>query len=107
VDSGPVVFPVSGFPRKNLGVDLCDCCIIFVHCFDSVFYCTKREKGLGLVNCELYSAELIWLVVPSFPNNLSPLYMRKETDTDFGAPGKQPNKKIQAPQLPNQLNKIY
>jgi hypothetical protein len=36
--------------------------------FDSVFYCTKREKGLGLVNCELYSAVLIRLVVPSFPN---------------------------------------
>jgi len=38
--------------------------------FDSVFYCTKRKKGLGLVNCELYSAELIRLVVPSFPNNI-------------------------------------
>jgi hypothetical protein len=24
VDYGPVVFPASGFPRKNLGVDLCD-----------------------------------------------------------------------------------
>ena len=70
MDSGPVVFPASGFPRKNLGVDLCDCCIIFVHCLILFFYCTKREKGLGLVNCELYSAELIRLVVPSFPNRL-------------------------------------
>lgn len=69
MDSGPVVFPASGFPRKNLGVDLCDCCIIFVHCL-ILFLLHKEGKGLGLVNCELYSAELIRLVVPSFPNKV-------------------------------------
>ena len=71
MDYGPVVFPASGFPRKNLGVDLCDCCIIFVHClilFLILFLLHKEGKGLGLVNCELYSAELIRLFVPSFPN---------------------------------------
>ena len=52
MDYGPVVFPVSGFPRKNLGVDLCDYLYYICSLFDSVFYCTKREKGLGLVNCE-------------------------------------------------------
>ena len=67
MDSGPVVFPASGFPRKNLGVNLCDCCIIFVHCL-ILFLLHKEGKGLGLVNCELYSAELIRLFVPSFPN---------------------------------------
>ena len=70
MDSGPVVFPASGFPRKNLGVDLCDYLHYIWSLFESVFYCTKREKGLGLVNCELYSAELIRLVVPSFPNKV-------------------------------------
>jgi hypothetical protein len=69
VDSGPVVFPASGFPRKNLGVDVCDCCIIFVHCL-ILFLLHKEGKGLGLVNCELYSAELIRLFVPSFPNKV-------------------------------------
>ena len=47
MDSGPVVFPASGFPRKNLGVDLCDCCIIFA-CLILFFYCTKREKDWDL-----------------------------------------------------------
>jgi hypothetical protein len=51
VDSGPVVFPVSGFPRKNLGVDLCDYLHYICSLFDSVFYCTKREKKIG--TCEL------------------------------------------------------
>jgi len=32
VDYGPVVFPASGFPRKNLGVDLCDCLHYFIDC---------------------------------------------------------------------------
>ena len=32
MDYGPVVFPVSGFPRKNLGVDYVIICIIFDHC---------------------------------------------------------------------------
>ena len=44
MDSGPVVFPASGFPRKkNLGVNLCDCCIIFVHCL-ILFFTAQREK---------------------------------------------------------------
>ena len=69
MDYGSVVFPVLSFPRKNLGVDLCDCCIIFVHCL-ILFLLHKEGKGLGLVNCELYSAELIRLVVSSFPNKV-------------------------------------
>ena len=48
MDYGPVVFPASGFPRKNLGVDLCDCCIIFV--FDSVF---TAQRGKMIGTCEL------------------------------------------------------
>ena len=36
VDYGPVVFPESGFPRKNFGVDLCD-------------YLVIPRKELGLV----------------------------------------------------------
>jgi hypothetical protein len=47
VDSSPVVFPASGFPRKNLGVDVCDCYIIFVHCL-ILFLLHKEGKGLGL-----------------------------------------------------------
>jgi hypothetical protein len=43
VDSGPVVFPVSGFPRKNLGVDLCDCSL-----FDSVFTAQRGKKDWDL-----------------------------------------------------------
>jgi hypothetical protein len=62
-----VVFPASGFPCKNLGVDVCDCCIIFIHCL-ILFLLHKEGKGLGLVNCELYSTKLIRLFVPSFPN---------------------------------------
>ena len=32
-----MVFPVSGFPRKNLGVDLCDYLHYIWSLFDSVF----------------------------------------------------------------------
>jgi len=67
VDFGPVVFPASGFPRKNLGVDLCDCCIIFVHCL-IMFLLHKEGKRIG--TCELYSAVLIRLVVPRRQQNL-------------------------------------
>jgi hypothetical protein len=58
MDYGLVVFPALGFPCKNLGVDLCDCCIIFVHCL-ILFLLHKEVKELGLVNCKLYSAELM------------------------------------------------
>ena len=37
VDYGSVVFPASGFPRKNLGVDLCDYLHYIWSLFDSVF----------------------------------------------------------------------
>ena len=50
MDYGPVVFPALGFPCKNLGVDLCDCCIIFVHCL-ILFFTAQRGKRIG--TCEL------------------------------------------------------
>ena len=66
MDYGPVVFPVSGFPRKNLGVDCVIICIIFGHCL-ILFLLYKEGKALGLVNCN----PLNWyLVVPSFPNKV-------------------------------------
>lgn len=48
MDYGPVVFPASGFPRKNPGVDLCDCYIIFVDCLILI---AQRVKRIG--TCEL------------------------------------------------------
>jgi hypothetical protein len=50
VDYGPVVFPALDFPHKNLGVDLCDCCIIFVHCL-ILFFTAQGGKRIG--TCEL------------------------------------------------------
>jgi hypothetical protein len=50
VDYGPVVFPALGFPRKNLGIDLCDCCIIIVDCLILILI-AQREKRIG--TCEL------------------------------------------------------
>ena len=66
MDYGPVVFPVSGFPRKNLGVDCVIICIIFDHCL-ILFLLHKEGKELGLVNF----IPLNWCpVVASFPNNI-------------------------------------
>ena len=48
MDYGPVVFPVSGFPRKNLGVDCVIICIIFGHCL-ILFLLHKEGKELELV----------------------------------------------------------
>jgi hypothetical protein len=48
VDSGPVVFPVSGFPRKNLGVDLCDYLHYICSLFDSVFTAQRGKKDWDL-----------------------------------------------------------
>ena len=63
-----MVFPVSGFPRKNLGVDCVIICIIFGHCL-ILFLLHKKGKALGLVNCN----PLNWCpVVPSFPNSITP-----------------------------------
>ena len=45
MDYGPVVFP-----RKNLGVDLCDYLHYIWSLFDSIFT-AQRGKELGLVNC--------------------------------------------------------
>jgi hypothetical protein len=45
-----MVFPVSGFSRKNLSVDLCDCCIIFVDCLILILI-AQRGKRIG--TCEL------------------------------------------------------
>ena len=67
MDSGPVVFPASGFPRKNLGVDLCDYLHYIWSLFDSIF---TAQRGKRIGTCELYSAELILLLVPSFPNKV-------------------------------------
>jgi hypothetical protein len=50
VDYGPVVFPASGFPRKNLGVDLCDYLHYICSLFDSVF---TAQKGKRIGTCEL------------------------------------------------------
>ena len=44
MDSGPVVFPASGFPRKNLGVDLCDYLHYIWSLFESVFFTAQRGK---------------------------------------------------------------
>ena len=65
LDYGPVVFPASSFPRKNLGVDLCDYLHYFLSLFDSVFT-AQRGKELRLVNYIL----LNWCsVVLSFLNS--------------------------------------
>jgi len=63
----PWFFPHRVFHVKIL-VLICVIVVLYLFIVWFCFYCTKREKGLGLVNCELYSAELIRLVVPSFPN---------------------------------------
>ena len=65
-----MVFPAC----KNLSVDVCDCTIIFVHCLIMVLL-HKEGKGLGLVNCEFYSAELIRLFVLSFPNKVVSVHL--------------------------------
>ena len=41
---GPVVFPVSGFPRKNLGVDLCDCLYYLVDCLILFLIAQKGKR---------------------------------------------------------------
>jgi hypothetical protein len=46
----PWFFPHRVFHVKNLGVDLCDCCIIFVHCL-ILFLLHKEGKRIG--TCEL------------------------------------------------------
>ena len=48
MDYGPVVFPVSGFPRKTLGVDCVIICIIFGH-YLILFLLHKEGKKLELV----------------------------------------------------------
>ena len=64
MDYGLVVFPASGFPRKNLGVNCVIIYIIFYH-YLIMFLLHKEKKELGLVNC----IPLNWCsVVPSFPN---------------------------------------
>ena len=61
-----MVFPVSGFQSKNLGVDYVIICIIFGHCL-IMFLLHKEGKELGLVNF----IPLNWCpVVPSFPNKV-------------------------------------
>jgi len=50
VDYGPVVFPASGFPRKNLGVVLRDCLHYFVDCLILVLI---ARKGKRIVTCDL------------------------------------------------------
>jgi hypothetical protein len=45
VDYDPVVFPASGFPRKNLGVVLRDCLHYFV---DFLILVLIARKGKGL-----------------------------------------------------------
>ena len=65
----PWFFPYRVFHVKILVLICVIICIIFVHCL-ILFLLHKEGKGLGLVNCELYSAELIRLVVPSFPNKV-------------------------------------
>lgn len=75
-------------------------------------YCNFRiSKGRKTLILWIFTLTAVLVSITKtgsvFLFGLSPIYMRKETDTDFGAPGKQPNKKIEAPHLPNQLNKIY
>ena len=65
----PWFFPHRVFHVKILVLICVIFCIIFGHCL-ILFLLHKEGKGLGLVNCELYSAELIRLVVPSFPNKV-------------------------------------
>jgi len=65
----PWFFPHWVFHIKILALI---CVIVALYLF-IVWFCFllhKEGKGLGLVNCELYSAELIRLVVPSFPNKV-------------------------------------
>ena len=65
MDYGPVVFPASGFPRKNLGVDLCDCLHYLVHCL-ILFLIAQRGKRLGLMNCiPLNWSDYLFLVFPT------------------------------------------
>jgi len=65
--SVPWFFPHRVFHVKILVLICVIIYIIFVHCL-ILFLLHKEGKGLGLVNCELYFAELIRLVVSSFPN---------------------------------------
>ena len=64
----PWFFPHRVFHVKILAL-ICVIVALYLFIVWFCFYCTKRKKKLGLVNCELYSAVLIRLVVPSFPNN--------------------------------------
>jgi len=73
----PWFFPHRVFHVKILAL-ICVIVALYLFIVWFCFYCTKREKGLGLVNCELYSAELIRLVVPSFPN-ISIIFQRNTT----------------------------
>ena len=54
----PWFFPHRVFHVKILVLICVIICIIFDHCLN-LFFTAQREKkkGLGLVNCELYSAE--------------------------------------------------
>ena len=57
VDYGPVVFPASGFPRKNLGVDLCDWLHYFIDWVILILITQSEKKvkdwDLTIVNCDL------------------------------------------------------
>ena len=63
----PWFFPHRVFHVKILALI---CVIVALYLFLILFLLHKERKGLGLVNCELYSAELIRLFVHSFPNKV-------------------------------------